>query len=214
AAVAWVLDAELRDRSGGYATLDDAMRLAYSRHSRESGFTSQQFQAACEDAANLGPGGLADFFDNYVRGTTDIDTTTALRVFGLTMGEDSDTAADPQAWLGAETSGTSTVRVPRVIEGGPAWNADLLVGDEIIAIDQHRVPEGGLEDLVGRFEPNTEVTLTIARRGLLREAKVTLAEAKSDNRYTLGVNASASIEARETRKQWLMGSQTPIPTAE
>jgi len=207
--VGWLLDAEIRDKSGGWRTLDDALRLAYTRHSGERGFTPQEFEAACEEVAGAP---LDDFFDRYVRGTEELDYSTALRVFGLRFASDEDDEDDdkkatdkddgPEAWLGLSASGGPSASVSRIVRDSPAWDADIIVGDEIVAIAGYRVPGGGPGALLQRFEPGDEVELTLSRRGRLRTATLTLAEAPDRERWSLEIDPQATIESRETRKQW------------
>ncbi len=56
----FLLDARIREASGGRRSLDDVMRLAYQRHSGERGFRSEDFRALLEEMAGADstPGSL------------------------------------------------------------------------------------------------------------------------------------------------------------
>lgn len=205
AVVGWLLDAEIRDKSAGWKSLDDAMRVMYTRHSGEAGFTAQDMQKACEEVAGES---LEPFFSRYVRGTDELDYEVAHRVWGLKFADAPEAedpaeadgpAKDPEgAWMGVSTNGS---RVSKVVKDGPAWNADILVGDEIIAVDDYRVA-GGLGGLLDNFDPQTEVRVTLSRHGRMREARLTLGARPDPSAFRLQVDPQASIEARESRKQW------------
>lgn len=214
AVVGWLLDAEIRNASGGWASLDDAMRLAYSRHSGEAGFTPEQFQAACEEVAGVE---LDAFFDDHVRGTAELDYTTALEVFALRFDDPPEPEGDDPSggWLGVSTrGGEGRRRVASIRRDGPAFEADLIVGDEIIAVDNVRLEES-LDARLGRMEPGDEVALLLSRRGQLRTTAIVLADKPVPNRYTLKTHDRATIEARDTRKRWLFGATGAVeaPTA-
>lgn len=215
AVVGWMLDAEIRDRSNGWASLDDAMRLAYSRHSGETGYTPEQFQEACEEVAGAE---LDAFFDAYVRGTDELDPSTALRVFGLRLKQDEkpgpkeeDVPEEPPAgWLGADVDDGPHALVRRVVRDSPAWKANLLAGDEIIAVARYRL--GSATALLEHFRPDETVTFTVSRRGRLLEVPVTLGEAPDLERFAVEVDPQAIIEAKDTRSRWLATSAPPLDT--
>src|SRR6185503_4000297 len=51
AVVAWLLDAEIRSITKGKRSLDDLMRLLFSRYSNETGYTDADLQKNAEDIA-------------------------------------------------------------------------------------------------------------------------------------------------------------------
>jgi predicted metalloprotease with PDZ domain len=209
--VGFMLDAEIRQRSNGFRSLDDALRLAYSRHSGEAGYTPAQFQEACEEMAG---DDLDAFFEAYVRGTEPLDLGPALATFGLreaaaeTPDEEAD--EDPEAgWLGVRVGSGPRATVRQVVRDSPAWSADLLPDDEIVAVDGYRV-EGKIDALLAHHPPGTEVVLTLSRRGRLIERPITLGTAPRP--FELEKDPEASIEARDRRARWLAASTGPMPT--
>ena len=58
AVVAFLLDAKIRRATGGKKSLDDVMRLAYSRYSGPNGFTAEQFRAVAQEVAGIDLVGL------------------------------------------------------------------------------------------------------------------------------------------------------------
>jgi S1-C subfamily serine protease len=71
------------------------------------------------------------------------------------------------------------VRVMAVMAGGPAAHAGIEPGDLIIALDDHPVLSiDGLLKLLNHERSDTEVKVTLLRRGELRERRVLAAERK------------------------------------
>ncbi|TVQ90260.1 MAG: M61 family peptidase [Deltaproteobacteria bacterium] len=199
AVVGFLLDAEIRKKSGGWASLDDAMRLAYKRYSGERGYTAAAFQEVCEEVAGSP---LEDFFERFVRGTAELDYAPALELYGLRFAHSEPN--DPEiGQIGIQVSGGQITRITR---GSPAWGADVIVGDELIAIDGHRL-KGSVRDLLRGKPPGQQVELLLSRRDRLRKVRLGLA-APTDQSFTLEPRPDASLEAR-THRTRLLGQPRP-----
>lgn len=204
AVVGFLLDARIRQESRGWASLDDAMRLAYSRYAGDQGYTPEAFQEICEEVAGAP---LEDFFAAYVRGTEELEYSAAMALFGLRLvtpapAGNAATGKAPAADLGltVEAGKVATVR-----RDGPAWAADVIVGDELIAIDGRRVRD--LDRTLRLHAPGDAVTLTLARRDQLRTATATLAPRPAiPSRVELVPDASIESRTQRTR---LLGQPRP-----
>jgi predicted metalloprotease with PDZ domain len=86
--VGFLLDARIRRLTGGERSLDDVMRLAYSRHSGDRGFTAEGFRQCAEEVAGAD---LKDWFRQHIESAFELDYTEALDWFGLEF-----TTPDPQ----------------------------------------------------------------------------------------------------------------------
>ncbi|MEM1355590.1 MAG: M20/M25/M40 family metallo-hydrolase [Planctomycetota bacterium] len=82
----------------------------------------------------------------------------------------------PRPVLGVQIDrGGEGVRVTAVVEGGPAAQAGLAVGDLILSLDEAELSSPGeLRREIRRHEPGDEVTLVIMRGEAKMELKVTL----------------------------------------
>ena len=80
AVAGFLLDAEIRRRTRGQKSLDDAMRLAYSRHAGDRGYTPEDFRAVVEEiiGTELGPQ-----FRALLESTEEVDYGSTLRFYGL-----------------------------------------------------------------------------------------------------------------------------------
>ena len=75
ATIAFLLDATIRQATSGAQSLDDAMRLAYQRHSGAKGFTPEEFQRAMSETAGKD---LSAWFAQVLTTTEELDFSAAL----------------------------------------------------------------------------------------------------------------------------------------
>ena len=203
--VAFLLDAEIRNRTGGERTLDDLMRLLFERYSGERGFTGAQVQQAAEEIAG---GSLETFFETNVRGTGPLDYAPALRTLGLRFKANEDSVKT--AWMGIESRGVDgRLTVGLVRAGSPAYEAGLNAEDEILAVGGFRVTPGELAERLKQYAPGDRVEVLVSRFGEVRVAPLTLGTAPRDR--VLEVDPDAAPEAVAAREAWL-GAGSPVPT--
>jgi predicted metalloprotease with PDZ domain len=194
AIVAFLLDAELRRRGH---SLDDVMRAAYERFG-ESGYTRESFRALVSEIAEAD---LSGFFARAVDDTAELDYAPALSYFGLRF-RPTAPRESAAAWIGADVANEGGRLVVReVASGTPAQAAGLQVEDELLAIDDERLP-AQLDDRLGRMRAGTQVELTIARRGRLRRMPLTLGARPADA-WQLEVDPSANVTQRRALDVWL-----------
>jgi len=201
----FALDLQIRRRTEGARSLDDVLRLLWTRHGKPREAHPDDLQPLFEEATGLE---LGEVFDRQVRGTEDPDLAKELAHVGIEL----KTSADPAqvadgltaVWLGVTTQGT---RVTGVFDGGPAAAAGISPGDELIAVDRFRASsEGELRTLFGTRKPGTTVTVALFRRHKLVEAQVTLAPAPP-TRYELAAVADPGPAA--ARYQAWLGEVHP-----
>lgn len=208
AVVGFLLDAEIRRRTGGRRSLDDVMRLAYARHGGARGYSEAEIRAAASEVAG---GDLDGFFARVVDGTGELDFRPALDYFGLRFVPSAAAVAgaageDAPGWLGAITrSEDGRLVVDEVRRETPAHDAGIAVGDELVAIDGHRVPAGGLDALLRYFRPGQRVSVVVSRRGMLRDISVTLDQDPAA-RWVLEPAPGASRQQIAQRRRWLGGA--------
>ena len=212
AVVGWLLDATIREATGGRRSLDDALRLAFERFGDGRGYGHDEFRQVLEEVAGRS---LRDFYAAYVEGTEELDYTPALRWFGLRFAErpsasDDGKEAPPAAWLGVDLEGGhGQLRLRHVLRDGPGWRAGLSAGDELLAIDGYRVGSSQeVERLLRRLRPGERVEVTVARRTRLRRLQVELGTAPSKGRWRLEPDPAASGVQRARRADWLAPAAT------
>jgi len=175
--VTLLLDLEIRVRTGGKRSMDDVMRLLWTRYGKlGNGFADENVQAIFEEAVGIE---LGAFFERHVRGHDEVDAERLLRTVGLKLGPDTD-EDDGEAkapWLGVTTrEDGDALMVATAIDGGPAVQAGLYANDQLVALDGFRVDAATLKDRLAARRAGDKVTFVIFRRDELREVVVTLGE--------------------------------------
>ncbi|MEB3334376.1 MAG: M61 family peptidase, partial [Cyanobacteriota bacterium] len=109
-------------------------------------------------------------------------------------------------WQLETVPGVGSVRLKAVARGGAAEAAGLEVGDELLALDQHRLRRGEDGEAVlarlakeGRLE---EIPVLFCRQGLVRNTRLT-PQPPAVSRWRLRPLAEATADALERRRQWL-----------
>jgi predicted metalloprotease with PDZ domain len=209
--VAFLLDLEIRRATADKKSLDDVMRAAYAQYSGAKGFTPAQFIAVTNAVTGKD---LSAFFEKYTAGTAELDYGPALAWLGLRFkpkkaAKSSKTPAPKSAWLGAKTAVSHGLLVVKhVPRETPAHAIGLNVEDEILAIDDERIPPAQFEKRLKRYRAGEKATLLVARRGRLVRLPVTFV-AKPEASWTIEVDPKATPEQKTRFAAWI--TQTAAP---
>ncbi|MBT9582178.1 M61 family metallopeptidase [bacterium] len=204
--VGLLLDARIRQLTDGKRSLDDVMRRAYKLYSGPKGYSESQFRAVAEEVAGAS---LKEFFANYVDGLLELDFKPLLSFYGLRFKavDAKKENKDPEAgWMGGSYSvANGRLLVTAVKRATPAFEAGLNVDDEILAVNDYRVPADKVErldDRLKQYSPGATVSLLVARREKLTRLNVRLRKKPAES-WQLEVDPTASSEAQEQRSKWL-----------
>ncbi|MEC9440422.1 MAG: PDZ domain-containing protein [Myxococcota bacterium] len=198
--VSFLLDARIRSRSNGKHSLDDVLRALWNHYLETGeGYAEGSYGEWVKRVTGVD---VEDFLDRYVRGTDELDFDTELEPFGLELViERSDAARG--AWLGANTKDEGgALIVTSTPTDGPAQEGGVYAGDELIAIDNRRVCAGELSKLLAKYAPGQEVSVHVARRGMLLEQRVVLGQKPADT-WRFEVSESITAEQRVLLGDWL-----------
>ncbi|MEM1415236.1 MAG: PDZ domain-containing protein [Myxococcota bacterium] len=194
--VAFLLDARIREATDNERSLDDVMRLAYERFaSRAEGFSPEEFRALASEVAESDQ---ETFLAELVDGAGEMAFEPALRTYGLRFAPVE--GPSESAFLGARVDEDGKVRSVR--RGTPAYAAGLSAGDELLAIDDERLPKD-VPARLKRMTAGTEVTLLVARRGRLRRLPCTLGEVPANQSRSVEVDPEAGPAQRRALDDWL-----------
>jgi predicted metalloprotease with PDZ domain len=212
ALLAWLLDFEIRKRTSGARTLDDAMRYLYENYAlRGRGFPEQELKSVFERVAGSD---LTDFFARYVSGTAEIDFDAYLQMAGLRLergyraGTEEENEAEiaqreAPGYLGFRTRATGDrVFVSNVLAGTTGYEAGINTGDELLAINGWRVDAANVQQKIASLTPGQEVSLTVSRRERIMNITVTAARQPPD-RYLIRPMKEVSAEQRSFYDGWL-----------
>ena len=214
AVVSFLLDARIRQATGGRRSLDDVLRLAWRRYSGERGFEREELRALASEVAGTD---LDAWLTHALETTEELDYGPALAWYGLRFveSEDSDeknekdekALEEPAGWLGVDTEVQSgRLVVTQVRRETPAYEAGLNVGDEIVGLGDYRVPPEGWEERLEAYRPGQRETLLVARRERLTRLPVVFGE-KPRLRWKLEIDPAATPEQRARLEDWLRGAE-------
>ncbi len=208
--IGFVLDTAIRRESDGRFSLDDAMREMYSRYGPSAeGVGSFPPGALTELVSEMAGASVAQRLETLLSEPVDPDVDAALDWYGLVLERAPTRKAAEEA--GSPPPGdfgvvwqeaASALVVESVLHGGAAANAGLLPGDELLAIDGHRVTRE-TQDLAFRIlRPGETVTLTVSRHQRLRTVDVTVQHAVPQN-YLITVKPRVRASEERRLEAWL-----------
>ena len=206
ALVSLLLDMRIRKLSNGQVSLDDVLREMYVNFPLESGgFTTNDLQHTIEQLIDpTSPADLNEFFARYVDGTDDLPLAEAFEVVGLELffdpadNDQNDGKLRRRPDIGINLRG-STIR--SVLSDGPAFEAGLLPGDELLAINDAKI-SGSIDDAIEAFEPGDVVTVSFFRRDAFRQVEIKLS-GRADGEWEIRRMDSPSDEQRAQFESWL-----------
>jgi len=199
AVIGFLLDMHIRAATDGDKTLDDVLRLAYSRFSGEFGYTQMEFRATASEVAGLD---LSAWLTHALDTTSELDYTEALDWLGL---EFTGPETEELGWVGLVTRATNgRLLVEQVIRETPALDAGLNVDDEILAIGEHRVLPGEFRERITQTAPGTEISIMASRRGVLIRIPIVV-ETKPTSNWELQPREETTATQDRHREAWLRG---------
>ncbi|UFP96072.1 M61 family metallopeptidase [Gloeobacter morelensis] len=197
--VCLLLDLEIRLRTGGERSLDDAMRHLWQHYGAvDTSFPEAELEAIIARAVGLD---LQLFFDHALRSTGELDFEGHFAPFGLQLVPTGTDGAPPYLGLRTqEQNGRTTVQ--NVEAGSPAQLAGVATGDELVALAGWKVTHGTLKDRLADWRPGDRLEVTYFRREELSTTTVRLGEARPTT-YTVERRAEATAQERERLTAWL-----------
>lgn len=198
-----LLDLEIRQRTDGSRSLDDLMRLLWERFGRTGrGVPEDAYEGLVTAVAG---GSWSGFFEHAIRGREDLAYADPLAAAGLEIEWGAEPNA-PDAWIGLNLRNENGhAIVASVASDGPAWEAGVAPGDELLALGGFRVTEASLADRLRDYQPGDAIRLTIFRRDELVDFGVNLAR-RSATRAKLQRTANSTDQQRAIYAGWLGAS--------
>ena len=191
AVVALCLDLHLRAAGSSLPAVLQALWQSHGRWRR--GYSEQDLIAAFA----AGSADLAQLLPQWLSERNDPDLDGYLAGVGLELR--SELASSPWAGFSVRADAGRLI-VQRVHRGGPAEQAGVMVGDELIGVDQQRLLQS--DALHRALRDGAAQELLIARRGQLRSLSLQCRPPALE-RYRLVRCETASAAALERQRQWL-----------
>jgi predicted metalloprotease with PDZ domain len=215
ALIALALDLTLRKDTNGKCTLDDVMRECWSRYGESAqGMPERGLETVAREVSELE---LADFFERFVRGTTDLPLQGLLKDVGVNLhmrpandskdigGKPSAKDTTPPTWIGAqlvERAGVSKFTV--VHSGSPAEKGGIAPGDVAVALDDLRLHAGSLDFRLREHHVGDTVTISVFRDEHLMRFPIKLGAPPEDTCY-LELESDPDAGTEKMRAAWLTG---------
>ena len=213
ALIALCLDLKLRIETAGRISLDDVMKEAWSRWGETGeGMPENGFERLCIE---ISAADLEDFFNATVRGTGELPLDSLLKSHGVDYRQRRSMGAKdkggkppgdtnlPTVWLGANLGNRAGKPVfLSVNNGGPAEQAGVSPGDELVALDGLRMDLAGCEARTRRYRPNDVSEITVFRGDELVSMRMKWAEAPTDTCYLL-LDDEVDADVKSRRGDWL-----------
>lgn len=203
AAVAFLLDMQLRRMTNERVSLDTLMKEAYVRFSKD-GYTTQEFRALANELAGKP---LDQFFAKFVDGTAALEHEPALTWMGLRWQSVKPSVADEgypeKGWSGWTLRENNGVFIRYAEEGTPSHTAGIAPGDELVAIDGYRTRSiAEVDELLSTLGKGSSVNVSLSRRGRVFNLKLVL-EAEPKREWKLEVTPKVSKRIKRRRARWL-----------
>jgi predicted metalloprotease with PDZ domain len=199
-----LLDLEVRGRTGNRKSMDDVFRQLLAEHGLpKPGFAEDGgFRGTVEKVAATGgaAGDFGDFFSRHVSGLDELPYGDMLGRAGLTL--DITRAAAVRS-IGVTTrTDADRLLVDGLPPSGAGYDAGLMPGDIILALDDERVMPATFAARLNDRRAGAVVRLQVMRGDRLLAVTVTLQEDRKPT-YKIVEDPNAPAAARALRDSWL-----------
>ncbi|MCB1954518.1 MAG: M61 family metallopeptidase [Rhodocyclaceae bacterium] len=195
--IALALDLQLRAGSEGARSLDDVMRLLWTRHGEGSGGVPETGVFAV--VSEIGGTTLARWLRKVVEGTDDLPLARWLKPFGVELV--AEPAEAPSLGVALAGSGREA-KLANVFNDGPAHQAGLSAGDILVAIDGLRVTRTTLDGMLARKAAGDRIHVHAFRRDELMSVDLVLGKPATKG-YRLELKPRATAAQLRLRQGWL-----------
>jgi predicted metalloprotease with PDZ domain len=194
-----ILDFAIRQDTSNKKSLDDWMRLLYSRYALpKPGFEPDD---AVKAASEVTGSDLSGIFGQYISGKEPIPYEKYFAYAGITVEKKLDSE---KARLGVETDkgddGRANIR--NVYPGSPAETAGLDRDDVVLAVDSRVVDADAFLKTITGHKPGDTIRVTVIRLGELKEILVTLG-ANPYATYTLKAMEHPTEQQKAIYNSWM-----------
>ena len=196
--VSLLLDLLIRAKHQNKKSLDDVMRLMWSRFGQdEKGFSEAELRATIAEVAE---DDLDDFFTRYIETTEEFPFDDYLEPFGLYL----KTVAEKDIpYLGIKVQSENNREVIKFVETqSPAALGGIDAKDELLAIDGIKVTAQSLNNRLKDYQAENTVQVTVFHKDELKTLPVTLAQPQT-NSYELAIEDDLSEQQQQNLTGWL-----------
>lgn len=169
--VGHLLDFAIRQNTGNKKSLDDWMRLLYSRYALpKPGFEPDDAIRAASEVAGMD---LKEFFHRYISGKEALPYEQYFAYAGIAV-EKKMSPEKPWVGVDSEKGDDGHAKINNIIPGSPAEMAGLDRGDIILAMDGKAVDSDSFGSAIQTRKPGDTLHVTVIRLGRLMDITLTL----------------------------------------
>jgi predicted metalloprotease with PDZ domain len=194
-----ILDFAIREKTKNQKSLDDWMRVLYSRYALpKPGFEPDDAVRAASEVAG---GDLSELFRRYISGKETIPYEKYFAYAGISVAAKVDSS---KPWIGVELAkgDHDRLNVKNVIPDSPAQKSGLDRDDVILAVDSRAVNQAGFTEAVAAHKPGDTIHVTIVRLGEVKEVPVAIGSNPHPT-YTLKPMEHPSNAQKTIYNSWL-----------
>jgi predicted metalloprotease with PDZ domain len=194
-----IMDFAIRQDTNNQKSLDDWMRLLYSRYALpKSGFQPDDAIKAASEIAGTDVSGI---FRQYISGKEPIPYEQYFAYAGITVEKKLD-ANKPWTGVDATKNDDGRTKIRNIIPASPGESAGLDRDDIIYAIDSRAVDFDGFAKEISAHKPGDTVRLTVLRLGEFKDFSVAL-KASPNTTYTLKPMEHPTDQQKSIYNSWL-----------
>jgi predicted metalloprotease with PDZ domain len=195
------LDLKIIAETNGAKRLDNVMKAAYEHFYliQNRGFEEDEFRTLAEEVTSVT---LGEIFA-AAHSAEEVNYNQYFKLVGYELIDNSEDQDHQSLGIKIGSNEGHTV-IRNVDRDSAAWISGLNVGDELIAINGHRIEINGkaLDYFISRSQENEVVNILISRDGLIREIPVQLITSIKKS-YSIRRLANATEEQRRLGDIWL-----------
>ncbi|QXN26194.1 PDZ domain-containing protein [Shewanella putrefaciens] len=176
----------------------DVHRKLYQDYRVPKGYTVADVQQILKDLSgkDYGP-----WWQSHVNSPLSLEFSGLLSQAGLVMSYGKDSKAEPFTGMTLSSEHGSLV-LSQVLRNGPAWQAGIVAGDEILAINGLKVTAQGFDKRIKDFKVGDKVEITLFNNDKIKQVALTLGE-KQSGKLVLKGDAKATKQQKAFFKAWL-----------
>ncbi|MFH1453682.1 MAG: PDZ domain-containing protein [Armatimonadota bacterium] len=195
AVIALLADMEIRHKTGNKKSLDDVMRYLYLNYGLKNiSIKESDLESIFQQASGVD---LKDIFNNYIKGTEDIDYNKYLNYAGLELKEKK---GEAEVFAGIKGDYSyKGLRVKKVEKDSPADKACIYIDDLIVAVNGIKIPDA---DFLNGRKKDDKISIQLFRDNILEEVQLVL-ESKEPESYTITEIENPNVLQKKILKSWL-----------
>jgi predicted metalloprotease with PDZ domain len=198
-----IMDFAIRQDTKNQKSLDDWMRLLYSRYALpKPGFEPNDAIRAASEVSGKSLQDVSDFFRRYISGREPIPYEQYFAYAGIAVEKKLDASKPWSGIVTTKNDDDGRAKIRNIIPGSPAETAGLDRDDVIYAVDSRALDSDGFAKEIAARKPGATVKVTVLRFGQFKEFPVTLA-ANPYPTYTLKPLEHPTDDQKAIYDSWL-----------